>query len=67
MSAGPVGRSAAGIGAAAAKTALARAGFVSGAPVAPAGGLRAPHAANMGLLDFGLGRLRTPNGVVNAL
>ena len=50
-----------------AETALSRAGFVSGAPVAPAGGLRAPHAANMGLLDFGLGRLRTPNGVVNAL
>ena len=34
---------------------------------APARGRRAPHAANCGLLNFDLGRLCTPDGVVSAL
>ena len=55
-----------GTAAAARPTPPARGGAVSGVPGAPVGGRCALHA-NMGLLDFGLGRLRTPNGVVSAL
>ena len=57
------------MGTAVAATPPARGGAVSGVPGAPVGGRCALHA-NMGLLNFGLGRLRTPNvhnGVVNAL